>query len=46
MNNAESSTIASDLGDPGGVAVDAEGRIYIAETALHRVIRVVPQRRP
>ncbi len=36
-------TIASDLGDPGGVAVDAEGRIYVAETALHRVIRIVPK---
>jgi len=37
-------TIASDLGDPGGVAVDNEGRIYVAETALHRVIRIRPQR--
>lgn len=33
--------VASELGDPGGVAVDAEGRIYVAETALHRVIRIV-----
>jgi NHL repeat len=37
-------TVASDLGDPGGVAVDDEGRIYVAETALHRVIRIRPQR--
>ena len=35
-------TVASELGDPGGVAVDDEGRIYIAETALHRVIRIRP----
>lgn len=35
-------TIASDLGDPGGVAIDPEGRIYVAETALHRVIRIRP----
>jgi len=38
-------TLASELGDPNGVAVDAENRIYIAETALHRVIRLVPVRR-
>jgi hypothetical protein len=35
-------TIASELGDPGGVVVDEEGRIYVAETALHRVIRIRP----
>jgi hypothetical protein len=34
------SVVASDLGDPGGVAVDREGRLYVAETALHRVIRI------
>ncbi len=34
--------VASELGDPGGVAVDDEGRIYVAETALHRVIRIRP----
>jgi hypothetical protein len=37
-------TLASELGDPNGVAVDAENRVYIAETALHRVIRLVPAR--
>jgi hypothetical protein len=37
-------TVASELGDPGGVVVDAEGRIYVAETALHRIIRLVPAR--
>jgi len=34
------SVVASELGDPGGVAVDREGRLYVAETALHRVIRI------
>lgn len=37
-------TLASELGDPNGVAVDAENRVYIAETAFHRVIRLVPVR--
>ena len=37
-------TLASELGDPGGVAIDAESRIYVAETALHRIIRLVPAR--
>lgn len=32
--------VASDLGDPNGVAVDAAGTIYLAETALHRIIRI------
>ena len=36
-------TIASELGDPGGVAVDSDGAIYVAETALHRVIRIAPK---
>jgi hypothetical protein len=36
--------LASELGDPNGVAIDAEHRIYIAETALHRIIRLVPTR--
>src|SRR5262249_24493808 len=38
----EVSWVARDLGDPGGLAVDAGGAIYVAETALHRVIRIVP----
>jgi hypothetical protein len=37
-------TIAAELGDPNGVAVDADGCIYLAETALHRVIRITPAR--
>ena len=36
-------TIASELGDPNGVAVDPDGHIYVAETALHRVIRIAPK---
>lgn len=34
--------VASELGDPGGVAVDGQGRVYVAETALHRIIRIAP----
>lgn len=36
--------VASDLGDPEGIVVDEQGRLYVAETALHRVIRIVPAR--
>ena len=35
-------SIARDLGDPQGIAVDQTGALYIAETALHRIIRLVP----
>jgi hypothetical protein len=35
-------TIASDLGDPNGLAIDASGAIYLAETAHHRILRLVP----
>ena len=34
------SVVASDLGDPGGVAVDREGHLYVVETTLHRVVRI------
>jgi len=33
--------VASELGDPGGIVVDGDA-LYVAETALHRVIRIVP----
>ncbi len=33
-------SVASGLGDPQGIAVDATGALYIAETALHRIIRL------
>lgn len=38
------SIVASDLGDPAGIAVDRQGRLYVAETALHRIIRIAPAR--
>jgi len=36
------SIIASELGDPGGIAVDRAGNVYVAEGAVHRVIRISP----
>jgi hypothetical protein len=33
-------SIARELGDPAGIAVDREGAVYVAETALHRIIRL------
>ena len=35
-------SIARDLGDPQGIAVDRSGALYVAETALHRIIRLTP----
>ncbi len=35
-------SVARELGDPGGVVVDRTGNFYIAETALHRIIRISP----
>lgn len=32
--------IASNLGDPEGIAVDDAGDLYVAESALHRIIRI------
>jgi len=37
-------TLASELGDPGGIVVDREGVLYVAETALHRIISIAPSR--
>ena len=34
------SIVASELGDPGGIVLDREGALYVAETALHRIIRI------
>jgi hypothetical protein len=34
--------IAWDLGDPNGLAIDASGVIYLAETAHHRILRIRP----
>jgi hypothetical protein len=36
------SVIASELGDPGGIVLDANGALYVPEAALHRIIRIVP----
>lgn len=33
-------SVARELADPGGVVVDRAGNLYIAETALHRIIRI------
>jgi hypothetical protein len=38
------SIIAGDLGDPGGIILDRKGALYVAETALHRIIRITPRR--
>ncbi|PYM75342.1 MAG: hypothetical protein DME03_11325, partial [Candidatus Rokuibacteriota bacterium] len=35
-------SLAHDLADPQGVVVDRAGVLYVAETALHRIIRIVP----
>jgi sugar lactone lactonase YvrE len=32
--------VAWNLGDPEGIAVDDAGDLYVAENALHRVIRI------
>ena len=32
--------IASDLADPAGIALDARGTLYVAESALHRILRI------
>jgi sugar lactone lactonase YvrE len=33
-------SIARELSDPAGLAIDREGAVYVAETALHRIIRL------
>ena len=33
-----------ELGDPGGIVLDTAGALYVAETALHRIIRISGQR--
>jgi hypothetical protein len=35
-------SVARDLGDPQGIAVDRSGVLYVAETALHRIVRIRP----
>jgi len=38
----EVTIVASELGDPGGIVIDDTGALYVAETALHRIIRIIP----
>jgi sugar lactone lactonase YvrE len=33
-------TVASDLADPEGIAVDGRGAVYVAESSLHRIVRL------
>ena len=35
-------SVAHELGDPQGITVDRSGALYVAETALHRIIRIRP----
>lgn len=36
------STVASNLGDPEGIALDVDGMLYVAESLFHRVVRLRP----
>jgi hypothetical protein len=38
------SIVAGELGDPGGIVFDRGGALYVAETALHRIIRISERR--
>lgn len=38
-------SVARELGDPEGIVVGRSGALYVAETAFHRVIRIVPTSR-
>ena len=33
-------TIAADVADPQGIALDARGNVYVAESSLHRIVRI------
>jgi hypothetical protein len=37
------SVVASGLADPAGIALDGRGALYVAESALHRIVRVRAQ---
>ena len=32
--------LAANLADPEGIALDGRGRVYVAESSLHRIVRV------
>jgi hypothetical protein len=38
------SVLATGLADPEGIALDARGEVYVAESALHRIVRIRPGR--
>ena len=38
--SGEVSIVAAELGDPGGIVLDGQGALYIAETAHHRILRI------
>jgi hypothetical protein len=40
--NGEVTTIATRLADPEGIAVDARGDVYVAESSFHRIVRLRP----
>src|SRR5262245_3336952 len=35
-------TIATDVANPQGIALDAGGNVYVAESSLHRILRIKP----
>lgn len=35
-------TVASNLADPEGIALDRQGHLYIAESSFHRIVRLRP----
>jgi hypothetical protein len=35
-------TLATNLGDPQGVGLDASGRVYLVESSAHRIVRFSP----
>ena len=39
-NDGTVTLLASGLADPEGIAVDLDGNVYIAESALHRIVRI------
>jgi sugar lactone lactonase YvrE len=36
-------TIATDVADPQGIALDARGNVYVVESSLHRILRIRQQ---
>jgi hypothetical protein len=36
------SVLASELGDPGGIVLDAKQMLYVPEAAQHRILRISP----